>query len=101
MSHIWHPDSHTHGLCDACPECRSKAESGQGFDRENLHRILVAKIHHTATDRLAYQTLLARQEREQQTEMSSAVREGVANGLASWAGLAVATPETLRGSRDA
>jgi hypothetical protein len=66
MSHIYHPDSHTHGLCDDCPECVSKAQTGEGFDRENRYRILVAKIHHTDTDRLAYQTLLALQEQEQQ-----------------------------------
>ncbi len=58
MSHIYHPDTHTHGLCDDCPECVWKAEHGQGFDQRNLHRLMVAREHYTVTDQKAHAKLL-------------------------------------------
>lgn len=55
-AHIAHPQSHTHGLCDDCPECQKRIESPLQLDPQNLRRIWAGQ-HHTRTDVKVYDTL--------------------------------------------
>jgi len=56
MSHIYHPDTHTHGLCDECPRCEEHAATLTGLDAENLVRLWRGQLH-TRTDVAAYNAL--------------------------------------------
>lgn len=54
--HIYHPDTHTDGLCDECPRCQEYVLRPTDLDAENLRRIWRGECH-TRTDRLAYNVL--------------------------------------------
>lgn len=56
MSHIDHEDSHTAGLCNACPQCLEMARTPTMLDGENLRRIWQGQLK-TATDMAAFNTL--------------------------------------------
>lgn len=44
-THIYHPDSHTHGLCSKCPRCREHAKHPeQSLDQENIDRLMNGDI---------------------------------------------------------
>mgnify|MGYP001610228943 CR=1 FL=1 len=36
MTHVFHPDSHSHGLADGCPRCAEHAEDLISLDDDNL-----------------------------------------------------------------
>ena len=36
-AHVWHPDTHTHGLADGCPRCAEHAAHPElSLDAQNL-----------------------------------------------------------------
>lgn len=55
-AHTPHPDSHTHGLCDDCPECQKRIEQPLLMDDANLRRVWRGE-HHTRTDVKVYDAL--------------------------------------------
>lgn len=45
-SHIFHPDSHTSGLYDACPRCEQHAKHPQeSLDSTNLARLREGRVY--------------------------------------------------------
>jgi tRNA G46 methylase TrmB len=56
--HRSHPDTHTHGLDDACPRCAEYAERPTDLDAENMRRLWRGELH-TATDMSVYNVLYA------------------------------------------
>lgn len=61
-THIYHEDSHTHGLFPGCPRCQEHAEHPErGLDSENTERLLRGDILSTL-DRIARENLLAYRE---------------------------------------
>lgn len=56
-THIFHEDSHTHGLCDDCPRCQEHAEyPAASLDTENINRLLnghcFSELDRIAADKL-------------------------------------------------
>lgn len=52
-THIYHEDTHTHGLCNECERCQEHAEHPlASLDRDNLARIRRGDLF-TALDRKA------------------------------------------------
>lgn len=56
-THVYHQDTHTHGLAPECPRCQEHAEHpAASLDSINIARLLRGEVH-TPLDRKALEAL--------------------------------------------